>query len=129
MTKDVNFKGAATPSIIDTEYEHCNFSIPNCLTVDDKKIGMRLFPGDDTPRTFIKCNLVNCETPPGSTIIKCNTAIRENTVEVGSEDLVIDAETIKVKDYADMIYGRYIDGQYVYQPTPIRTPCKPPEVV
>ena len=127
MTKNKNFRGQATPSLLDTEYESCNFSTLNCLTVGGKKVGMRLFPGDDTPRTFTKCNMMNCEPPPGSTLVKCNTAIRENAVEIGSEDLVIDSETIKVKSYANKIYGRYKDGGYVYQPTPIETPCEAPE--
>lgn len=128
MTKDKNFSGQATPSIIDTEYRNCNFSVPNCIDVGGKKRGMRLFPGDDTPRTFIDCNLVNCEPPPGSTLTRCNTAIREGCVEIGSEDLVIDGDTIQVKDYANIIYGKYRNGEYVYQPTPIQTPCRTPEV-
>ena len=127
MTKGENFSNQPTPSIIDMEYQACNFSTPNCLTVNGKKVGLRLFPGDDTPRTFIGCNLVNREPPPGSTLIKCNTTIRENQIEVSSEDLVIDAETIKVKDYADRIYGSYWEGKYQYHFTPIETPCKPPE--
>ena len=127
MTKNKNFRGQATPSIIDTEYQSCNFSIPNCLTVLSKKVGMRLFPGDDTPRTFISCNMINCEPPPGSTLVKCNTTIRENKVEVGSEDLTIDGQTIQVKDYVNMIYGRYREGLYVYRPTPFEEPCDPPE--
>jgi len=127
MTKNKNFRGQATPSIIDTEYRKCNFSTMNCLTVDGQKKGMILFPGDDTPRTFRRCNMVNCEPPPDSMLIKCNTTIRENTVEVGSEDLTIDGDTIQVRDYANIIYGKYKGGQYVYQPIPIQIPCEPPE--
>ncbi len=123
MIKNKNFRGQATPSIIDTEYRNCNFSTQNCIDVGGVKKGMRLFPGDDTPRTFISCNLVNCEPPPGSTIKGCNTAIKEDAVEVSSGDLEIDGDVIKVKNYANICYGRYKDGEYVYK-TPIQVSCE-----
>lgn len=126
MTENKNFRGQATPSIIDTEYRNCNFSTMNCLTIGGKKVGMRLFPGDDTSRTFISCNLVNCEPPPGSVLIGCNTAIKESCVEVSSEELKIDGDTIEVKDYANICYGRYKDGGYVYK-TPVQVSCEAPE--
>ena len=126
MTENKNFRGQATPSIIDSEYRNCNFSTQNCIDVGGIKKGIRLFPGDDTPRTFISCNLVNCEPPPGSTLFKCNTAIRENAVEVGSEDLEIDGDIIKVKSYADIVYGAYGKNGYKYK-TPIVIPCEAPE--
>ncbi len=129
MIKDKNFSNKTVPSIIDTEYRDCNFSHSNCLTVFGQKVGHRIFPDDDTPRTFIDCNMVNCEPPPNSNLIHCNTAIRENRVEVASEDLIIDGDTIQVEDYVNMIYGRYIGDVYVYQATPIQIPCPAPEVI
>lgn len=126
MTENKNFRGQATPSIIDTEYLNCNFSTMNCIDVGGVKKGMRLFPGDDTPRVFINCNMSNCEPPPGSTQINCNTSISEKAVEVGSEDLEIDGEIIKIKDYANIYYGRYKDGGYVYK-TSIQVLCETPE--
>lgn len=59
MTERRNFSFEQTPSIIDTEYVDCNFTQAVAHT--------RLFPGDDTPRTFIDCNLKNCDLGPGST--------------------------------------------------------------
>lgn len=130
MIKAKNFQKTPIADIPkDTEYRECNFSRRNCIDVGGVKKGVRLFPGDDTPRTFIGCNLANCEPPPGSTCTTCNRAITEKCVEVSSEDLVIDGDTIVVKEYADIIYGAYKNGQYVYRPTPAQIPCKPPEVI
>lgn len=64
MTENKNFTGQATPNIADTEYTLCNFRQWTPHT--------RIFPGDDTPRTFFKCNLYNCDLPPGSTVTLCN---------------------------------------------------------
>ena len=54
-----NYSGQLTPSDIQDVYENSNFTQPLAHT--------RIFPGDDTPRTFIRCNLKNCDLPPGST--------------------------------------------------------------
>jgi len=127
MIENQNFMATAIEDIpVDTEYRWCNFSRRNCIDVGGEKKGVRLFPGDDTPRTFISCNMVNCEPPPGSTQIECNTTIKAKAVEVGSDVIEIDGEAIVVIDYANVRYGRYIDGQYVYR-TPIETPCETPE--
>ncbi len=126
MTKNKNFRGQATPSVIDTVYENCNFSMNTCIDDGGVKKGVRLFPGDDTLRTFTRCNLTNCEPPPGSTLVKSNTTICGRGEEVGSENVVIDETTITAKEYADIIYGKYRDGQYVYH-SPIHIPCAPPE--
>lgn len=126
MTENKNFCGQATPSIIDTEYQNCNFSTMNCITVGSEKKGMRLFPGDDTPRTFISCNMSNCEPPPGSTQINCNTSISEKQVHVNSEYVEIDGEQIEVKEYANIIYGAYGKNGYKYK-TLIQIPCEAPE--
>lgn len=129
MIKGRNFQKTPIADIPkDTEYRECNFSRQDCIDDGDKK-GVRLFPGDDTPRTFTNCNLVNCEPPPESVLTGCNVTIREKCVEVSSEDLVIDSEIIVVKDYADIVYGTYRDGQYQYKPTPTQIPCEPPEVI
>ena len=79
---------------------------------------VRLFPGDDTPRTFENCNLVNCEVPPGSTVIKCNTTIRRTLVPTSTDEIVVDGESIGNTIYHDIIYGRYVDGVAEYKPTP-----------
>lgn len=126
MTKGKNFRSQAIPSIIDTEYQRCNFAFKNCIDVAGVKKGTRLFPGDDTSRTFIECNMSNCEPPPGSTLINCNTNISEKQVVVGSDSVVIDGETISVYDYANISYGRYKDGDYVYK-TPTIVSCEGPE--
>lgn len=127
MTKDMNFQKEVTPSVIDAEYERCNFSKQNCIDDGGVKKGVRIFPGDDTPRTFIKCNLTNCELPPNSTTVSCTNAIKEKCVYVDSDFVEIDGEVIEVKNYADILYGNYKDGEYIYKPLPTVTPCEPPE--
>lgn len=129
MIKGKNFQKTLIGDIPkDSEYQKCNFSRQNCIDDAGQKKGVRLFPGDDTSRIFIECNLVNCEPPPGSTVIDCNTAIRENTIEVGSENIEIDGDIIEAKEYVNMIYGRYHNGQYVYKASPVQVPCEAPEV-
>lgn len=127
MTKDKNFSNKTVPSIIDTEYKDCNFSHSNCLTVLGQKVGHRIFPDDDTPRTFIDCNLTNCEPPPGSLIMKANgkqtgPTIVERIVVVNTEVLEIDSEKIEVNNYVNRIYGNYYQGVYSYHAIPIDVP-------
>lgn len=126
MTENKNFCGQVTPSIIDIEYERCNFAHKNCID-DGQKKGVRIFPGDDTPRTFRNCNLTNCELPPNSTTVSCTTAILESCAYVDSDTVEIDSEVIEVKNYATIIYGNYRDGEYIYRSAPVVIPCKPPE--
>lgn len=122
-----NFSNQDTPSIIDTEYVRCNFLHTNCIDDGGVKKGHRLFPGDDTPRTFVDCNLGNCEPPPGSTLTRCPAAITEKQKHISSETITIDAVQIESKGYADMIYGRYKDSAYEYKDTPIEVAVEAPE--
>ncbi|MCK5610254.1 hypothetical protein KAR91_50745 [Candidatus Pacearchaeota archaeon] len=125
MIEGKNYTKTAIADISkDLEYRHCNFARRNCTDDAGDKKGHRLFPGDDTPRTFIGCNMVNCEPPPGSTCIRCNGAIFEMDVVVASDEIVIDGERIEQKDYAQIIYGRFRDGQYQYKTIPVEVPIK-----
>ncbi len=126
MIEGKNFSNQIVPSEIDTEYKDCNFSHSNCLTVLGQKVGHRIFPDDDTPRTFIDCNMTNCEPPPGSIIMKANgqhtgPTIVERMIVVNTELVEIDGEQIEVKDYVDRIHGHYYQGVYSYK-TPIDIP-------
>jgi len=126
VTKGKNFSGQVPPSIIDTEYQNCNFCQPAPVPDGGDYIGVRLFPGDNTPRTFTHCNMQNCEPPPGSTITrKC--IVKAHVVHVSSEYVTVDSIPIEVKLYANIDYGYYWDGEYVYHPEPIETPCDGPE--
>lgn len=110
MTEKENFSSQVTPKIKDKEYQNCNFGQPDCVEVAGKMRGVRIFPGDDTARTFIGCNMVNCEPPPGSTQIDCNNAIIRRFPLLASP-----------KQEA---YGKYEDGKYMYFETPKETPIK-----
>ena len=129
MIKNKNFHGQITPSIIDIEYQSCNFQQPNFIDIDGQKKSVRIFPGDDTPRTFINCAMGNCEPPPNSILIHCNTTIKQRQVLVNTEVVEIDGDSIEVKDYADIVYGAYKNGEYVYRSTPLQIPCDVPEVI
>ena len=107
MTKTKNFNGQVTPSIIDTHYEECTFIQPDCIDDAGVKKSVRIFPGDNAPRHFKGCNLVNCELPPGSTIENCNTAVVGRRVVSASEDVEIDGEIITVNEYVSRTYGKY----------------------
>ena len=102
-----NFSGQATPSVIDTEYMRCNFA--QSLPDPNLPNRVRIFPGDDTPRTFIRCNLVNCEVPPGSTVTKCNTSIVAPNMLIGSITVTIDGKSDSVEFYGTKFYR---DGEW-----------------
>jgi hypothetical protein len=82
-------------------------------------LGVRLFPGDDTPRTFIDCNLLNCEPPPGSIVQTCNTKlVRKSVPSATKEDdvVVVDGVEISRTTYHDYIaLGRWTPSGYEYE--------------
>ncbi len=120
-----NFTGMDIADIpIDTEYVHCNFARKSCVDDAGIKKGHRLFPGDDTPRTFTKCNMVNCEPPPGNTCTECNGAIFESAVIINTDTITIDSEIITLNEYGNIVYGRYKGGIYEYKSTPTVIPIK-----
>ena len=122
MTEGKNFSGQATPSIIDTEYRHCNFAQQAPVNVAGKMRGVRLFPGDDTPRTFIKCNMMNCEPPPGSTVDDCLTCIKEVGKVTSTDTITIDGVSESVDHHSHFVHGRFdpATGGYIDLPTPTR---------
>lgn len=122
MISGKNFSNQIVPFEIDTEYKDCNFSHSNCLTVFGQKVGHRIFPDDDTPRTFIDCNMINCEPPPGSNLINSRARVVERMVVVNSEIINIDDEQIVAKDYVDKLHGTYLEGRYIYHSIPIEVP-------
>lgn len=108
---------------VDTEYTGCNFARQAPDSLGPPVVGVRLFPGDDTPRTFVRCNLVNCEPPPGSTLIRCNTTIREAGVAIETDDVVVDGVTVSTtQKTATFVYGRYNPdtGEYDYEVPPLQ---------
>ncbi|MCP4566819.1 MAG: hypothetical protein GY841_04470 [FCB group bacterium] len=60
-------------------------------------------------------------------MIGCNTTIRSPRVHIDSDYIIIDGEQIKQKNYADIIYGRYVGDNIVYRPEPTVKYVKPPE--
>jgi hypothetical protein len=115
VTEKKNFTNQDTPSIIDTEYRNCNFAHSDAVFDDPNYVGHRLFPGDNTPRTFIHCNLTNCEPPPGSTIVKCNTAIiRTRVFDYQDDPIEIDGETVTINHYKRIVVGKRTESGYTY---------------
>ena len=106
-TRNKSFAGQLTPRIIDTEYNQCNFMQPQPVDDPSGKVGVRIFPGDNTPRTFIDCNLVNVEVPPGSTIQGGNIAIIARNVVTSTEEIVIGGESIIFENLSNFCHGRY----------------------
>ena len=126
MIKNDSFIGQTTPSKIDIEYRNCTFSQPAPIDDNGDKKGVRIFPGDDTPRTFFECNLVNCEPPPGSTLTNCNTTIRDSNLLVNTDTVTIDGQSTNVEERVDRIYGRFnpTTFEYDYKPSPIDIPIE-----
>lgn len=113
------------PSLIPKadEYEDCNFARSQPDTSGPEVVGVRLWPGDDTPRVFTNCNLMNCEVPPGSRIVNCNTWIVETRVPAFSEDVVVDNVTVATEQFHDRtVHARYVDSDYDRTGFPQTTP-------
>jgi len=117
-----NFSGRRTPGaafIADT-YVGCNFSQPNAIRDPDsnKPTGVPIFPGSrNTPRQFIECNLVNCDVPPNSLVVDCNTSVHSNIRDV--EEITIRGRTVKrIRKRRMVANGRYVhhaNGSRTYE--------------
>lgn len=101
-TERKNFSGQTTPSVIDVEYRNCNFSQE--LPDPNLPNKVRIFPGDDTPRTFVRCNLVNCEVPPASTVTSCNTSIVARNMLIGSIIVTVDGKSSSIDFYGNKFW-------------------------
>jgi len=123
MTEEKYFANQDVPSVIDTEYRRCNFAHKAAIQVEGQWRGHRLFPGDDTPRNFIDCNLVNCELPPGSTVLHCNNAIITPEVFQGeSADIIIDGESVVIQHFLRIVRGKWTPSGYIYFTPPKEYP-------
>ena len=118
MTRNKNFSGQQTPSIVDDTYYHCNFTQPQPVFYrDGNAYGVRLFPGDDTPRNFIECNLTNCALPPGSTVEGCNRAVVSRHQPIETEDIVVDGRTVtRTTREGDIVHGYYDEDGNLVRP-------------
>ena len=126
MISGRNFTGTDIADIpVDTEYQRCNFSRRAPIDIGGGVMrGHRLFPGDDTPRTFTDCNLVNCEPPPGSTVVRCNTTIVDTRIVSSTETITLpDASEIVVEHHSSIFYGKYNPATETYddEVTPVET--------
>lgn len=111
--------------VIDTEYHNCNFSQETCINVAGKMQGVRIFPGDDTPRTFVDCNLVNVELPPGSTFSGCNTTILETGLLDSTNRVVINGLVIARENRKNRVHGRVMpDLSIEYKTPPVEYPVR-----
>lgn len=126
MIKEKNFSNADPAALpADTEYVRCNFTQTVPDTSGANPVGVRLWPGDDTPRTFTNCNMVNCEPPPGSTLVQCNTAINEYDLPDFEETIVVDGVEVYRRQFKkNRMHGRYNPDteSYEYHSSPIEVP-------
>ena len=108
----------------DLEFTRCNFSQSQPASLGPA-LGVRLWPGDDTPRTFTDCNLFNCEPPPGSVLVRCPTWIVQTGIDGPTDELTVDGVVTHTTQYHDRTnYGKYNaeTESYDYEATPITTP-------
>ncbi len=63
----MSFAEQMTPAIIGDEYYQCNFSYPNALDKDGKKVGYPL----DIKATLVECNLGNREPGKDCILVRC----------------------------------------------------------
>jgi hypothetical protein len=125
-----NYSGMTTPTVTALEYRNCNFSQTAPVLDKGKWVGVRLWPGDDTPRIFIECNLTNAVPPTSSTLTRCNTTLRRSQVATGTtETLVVDSKNVFIPIFADIIYGHTnpVTLKAEYKPSPLEILADPPE--
>ena len=124
-----NFSGIEEPVKPDgvTEFVDYNFSMPAPIDTGGVKTGWPLAWG--TGLTFTNCNFVNREPPAGSACVSCNTTIKEDDVHNDSDYVIIGGQSVEIKYYANVIYGKYDIGtsNYTYFPSPKELPCDGPE--
>ena len=90
--------------------------------------GTPLWPGDDTPRRFVDCNLTNAVPPPGSVLVgRCNTTQVDRRVEVGTEDVTVGARTVQIKRYVNRIRGRLNRETLELEPNEVEVETDPPK--
>lgn len=119
MIQRANYTGNPNPDVGgETEFFNCNFGQPAPVLEGSLRRGVRLFPGDDTPRTFTDCALVNCEPPPGSTVVGGNTCIKEYYLETDTETITVDGEVLTIQHHVDLVYGRWTPEGYEDKPVP-----------
>jgi hypothetical protein len=109
----------------ETHFVKCNFFQRVPTKQGQTRRGVRLWPDDGTPRVFEDCNMANCEPPPGSTYISCNSYITEFDIFAFTDDVVIDDVVVHSEEKHDQVtYGRYDTEteSYEYYPTPITEP-------
>ena len=119
MVRLKNFSGLTRPPApydTETEFEQCNFTQPAPDTSGPDPVGVRLWPGDDTPRTFFRCNLLNCEPPPGSTVTKCLTCLKTFGINGTTQKVTVGGVVVHThQNKFDRVHGRRDpDGSYVY---------------
>ena len=104
----------------ETEFFRCNFSQVSPIFNGQNWVGVPILTGQGSC-TFIKCNLVNCEVPPGSIISGCNATIKRFKVEKAVDEIVIDGFSLgSTPFYVDIIYGiQTSPAFYDYYETPI----------
>ena len=116
---------------IDVLYVNCNFSQDQPDTSGAQPKGVRLFPGDDTPRHFEDCNLHNCELPPGSTSSGiCNRSVVEHSALDDTQKVIIGGKEIGVKkNYVMRVHGAYDENnKLIYLKSPKVKKDTPPEI-
>jgi hypothetical protein len=103
---------------VDTEYDRCNFTQHVPDTSGANPTGVKLFPGySGPPITFRNSNLVNCEPPPGSIVINCNTTIKEFNLFDREETITVDGVEVHRRRFNKMRnHGRWNPdtGSYDY---------------
>lgn len=127
MMKHKNFSNMPLGDIpVDDEYVECNFTRTLPIDIGGGVMrGVRLFPGDDTPRIFSNCNLTNCETPPGSTVNGGNTNIVNNRLLAREDIIRVNGQEVARARFHDHIhFGRYNPETESYDdiPSPVAVP-------
>jgi hypothetical protein len=125
-----NFAGLTTPPPpydTETEFINCNFTQPQPVGPAPWR-GVRLWPGDDTPRTFTDCNTTNCELPPGSTSTGGLRIIKQYRQNSDIDRVTVDAVDHDVQRKRHRLRGRREpDGVYVDLPAPVDEDATPPQ--
>jgi hypothetical protein len=100
-----------------TVYRNENLAAEQPLEVNGQKVGVPLHEGEG-PNEYIDCNLQNREPPAGSTVTRCNTALRVTGLNPLPGQVRLAGVMVSCVWYDDVCYGRWTPAGYVYPPQP-----------
>jgi hypothetical protein len=124
-----NIPASTLDSVLSQDtYVKCIFSMTSPDDNGNDKIGHLLLSSDDGAGFIFKdCIFINRKPPDNAVYVGLNQAIlMEHQTPTVYDSVTIDGITKTIQNYAHILYGRYVNGQYEYEDPPLEIPCEGP---